>query len=70
MIQGSKSFEKLALLFFGIGWIIVGIRTLFEPIYFFRGAYVDFTGYNKLVGSGLIILGIAFIGMYFYNSKR
>jgi len=64
MTQSTKGFEQLALLFFGIGWIMFGIRTLFEPIYFFRGAYVDFTGYNKLVGSGLIIIGIAFICVY------
>jgi hypothetical protein len=64
MTQGSKRFKKLALLFFGLAWILVGIRTLFEPTYFFRGAYVDFTGYNKLVGSGLIIVGTAFICVY------
>jgi hypothetical protein len=53
-----------------MSWILVGIRTLFEPIYFFRGAYVDFTGHNKLVGSGLIIVGIIFVYIYFRKKSQ
>jgi len=70
MIPGNEKYEKFALLFAGLAWIIVGIQTLFEPIYYFRGAYVDFTGYNKLVGSGLIIVGIACIYVFFRKKPK
>jgi hypothetical protein len=65
-VDDSKSpVTKSALIPFGIVWILVGIHTLYEPIYYFRGAYVDFTGHNLQAGIGLIIVGFAFIAVYF-----
>ena len=65
-VDDSKSpVTKSALIPFGIAWVLVGIYTLYEPIYYFRGAYVDFTGCNLQVGIGLIIVGFAFIAVYF-----
>ncbi len=61
----KKGTENSALIVFGIFWIIVGINTLFQPIYNFRGANVDFTGYNIQVGIGLILIGFVFIIGYF-----
>jgi uncharacterized membrane protein len=70
MAQDNKRSDRLALVFFGILWILVGIKTLFKPIYFFRGAYVDFTGYNGFVGSGLIIFGVVLLLVYFNKMKK
>lgn len=65
-VDDSKSpVTKSALIPFGIAWILVGILTLYEPIYYFRGAYVDFTGHHLQVGIGLIVVGCAFIAVYF-----
>lgn len=63
-------YKNIALILFGICWILIGIKTLFNPVYYFRGAYVDFTGYNKLVGIGLIITGIILICGYFWKGKN
>lgn len=53
----------------GIIFTILGIKTIKKPIYYFRGANVDFTGFNIPIGSFLVILGIVFICLSFYNSK-
>lgn len=65
-IDDSKSpITKSILIPAGLLWILVGIKTLFEPVYYFRGAYVDFTGYNLQAGIGLIVIGLAFLAAYF-----
>ncbi len=66
----QRPFEKSALLGFGILWIGVGIIALLNPIFYFKGAYVDFTGYNKLAGAVLIAIGIAYFVSYFRKSQK
>jgi uncharacterized membrane protein (DUF485 family) len=66
----NKRLEKSALILFGIFWVIIGIQTLFKPIYYFRGAYVDFTGCNIQVGIGLILIGFVFIAVYFRKGHK
>lgn len=65
----NKNLENLAVVLFGLCWVFTGIKTLFKPIYYFRGAYVDFTGYHIKVGVALIIIGAAFTGSYFLKKK-
>lgn len=45
----------------GVVFIIIGVKTITKPVYYFRGAYVDFTGINIQVGSVLLVLGIVFV---------
>lgn len=54
---------------FGIFFMLVGFYTISEPKYYFRGGYVDFTGYNVPVGWSLMIIGIVFMGFSFHKSK-
>jgi uncharacterized membrane protein HdeD (DUF308 family) len=61
--------SKYSLLWCGILWVLVGITTIFNPVFYFRGAYVDFAGYNIQVGVALIMIGSAFIGGYFWKKK-
>jgi hypothetical protein len=53
----------------GLIFICLGIKTLIFPRYYFRGDYVDFTGYNIEVGLLLILIGIPFI-IYCNKSKK
>jgi len=53
----------------GIVFIIIGVKTIVEPIYYFRGAYVDFTGFNIQIGIVLFVLGIVFICLSFYKRE-
>ena len=48
--------------------MILGIKTLISPVYWFRGSYVDFTGYNTELGAALVVLGIVFCE--YYRRKR
>ena len=66
----QRPIEKSALLGFGILWIGVGIIALLKPVFYFKGSYVDFTGYNKLAGSVLIAIGIAYLVSYFKKSQN
>lgn len=68
-MQQWKRLSKHSLLWCGILWVLVGINTVYNPVYYFRGAYVDFTGYNVQVGVALIIIGSVFIGGYFCKKK-
>ena len=63
--ESKGPITKPALLIWGLFWIGIGITTLAKPVYYFRGAYVDFTGYNLQVGTGLIIIGVAMMATYF-----
>jgi len=70
-IDDSKSpITKSILIPAGLLWLLVGIQTIFQPIYYFRGAYVDFTGYNVEVGIGLIVIGLAFLAVYFKKKPK
>jgi len=64
-----NNFNNLVLIVFGLFWIVIGIHTWSEPIFYFRGANVDFTGINRPVGVGLIIMGAIFISSYFWKSN-
>jgi len=66
----TRKQEKSAWLGFGILWIIVGILAIFKPTFYFKGAYVDFTGYNVQIGAVFIIIGIAYIGVFFRRPKK
>ena len=50
----------LMIFLVGVIFIILGIKTLASPVYWFRGSYVDFTGYSTEVGTVLIALGLVF----------
>lgn len=65
-----NNLENFALILFGVCWIFTGIKTLFKPVYYFRGAYVDFTGWNIQVGVALIVVGILFISGYFWKLRK
>jgi hypothetical protein len=67
--ESKAPITKLALLIWGLFWICIGVTTLFKPVYYFRGAFIDFTGYNVQVGTGLIILGIALMAAYFKRTR-
>lgn len=69
MAPSNNTGPRSALFWFGLGFAAVGIKTLFTPIYYFRGAYVDFTGHNIEVGCSLLFIGISFFGFSFYRSK-
>jgi len=62
--------KNLVLILMGIYWILIGVETLNEPVYYFRGAYVDFTGINLYVGVSLIVVGLIFCGTYFYKKNK
>jgi uncharacterized membrane protein HdeD (DUF308 family) len=66
----KNKFKNFALILFGFCWILIGVKTLFNPVYYFRGAYVNFTGYNKEVGTGLIVIGIILICGYFWKGVK
>jgi len=61
--------NKAVLLIFGVFWIVVGANTIYEPVYYFRGSYVDFTGHNIEVGVGLMLVGLAFIWAWLKKPK-
>jgi len=65
-----KSSLKTPSLICGILFAILGFKTLSEPRFYFRGAYADFTGYNKEIGYSLIILAIVFVLFSFFTSKK
>jgi hypothetical protein len=65
-----KSGFKTPSFVLGIIFAILGFKTLSKPIYYFRGSYVDFTGYNIPVGYSLIILALIFILFSYYKTKR
>jgi len=64
-----KSGIKAPSFVLGIIFAILGFKTLSKPIYYFRGAYVVFTGYNIAVGYSLIILALIFILFSFFKTK-
>lgn len=66
MAPGHKS----PLFWFGMGFTVIGLKTLYEPRYYFRGAYVDFTGHNIQVGCSLVVVGIVFIFFSFYKKNK
>ena len=61
--------NKATIFVFGIFWIDIGIHTISEPVFYFRGAYVNFTGYNVAVGYALIIIDIGFIAGSFKRTR-
>ena len=65
-----KTSLKTTSLICGILFAILGFKALSEPRFYFRGAYADFTGYNKEVGYSLIVLAIIFVLFSFYISKN
>ena len=70
MAIGIKSSLKTPSLICGILFAILGFKALSEPRFYFRGAYADFTGYNKEIGYSLIVLAIIFVLFSFYISKN
>lgn len=70
MIWTFRPIEKSALLGAGILWIGVGIIAILKPVFYFRGAYVDFTGYNILAGIVLIMIGLTYIGFFFKKVRK
>ncbi len=70
MIWNFRPIEKSALLGMGIFWIGTGVIAILKPVFYFRGAYVDFTGYNIPAGSVLIMIGMTYIGFFFKKARK
>jgi hypothetical protein len=62
--------DKLYLISLGGGFVVFGVFMIFNPVFWFKAAYVDFTGYNIQVGAVLIIIGMLFIGVYFRRPRK
>jgi len=70
MSEIEKSKPNILLFAAGILFFVIGVKTIIEPIYWFRGANVDFSEYNLPAGIVLILISMAFISVYFVKSRN
>jgi hypothetical protein len=70
-MSGNDKNKPNSLLFAaGVLFLVIGVKTIIEPIYWFRGANVDFTGYNLPAGIVLILISAAFISVHFVKYRN